>query len=307
MGDIFFVFANSIAALVLCMAVGFFCYKKQVITEAHVTGFTTLLVRVTMPATIFISLMRPFTHELLLESLTALVILASLILFGGFLGGILARLIRASNAEREALQFGSAFANFGFMGVPVVTAVFGIEGLIFVTMGMFATNLLSFTYGVRLFRDAPREINIISFLVQTPAVPVAVVAYIMFVTGFRFPFPIENGIRLIGGITTPLSMIVIGAVLAKENLKEALLDTRLIPHTLLRLFVLPVMTFFALRAVFGSILMVYVLTTLMAMPVGAMTVILAEKYAKSAKLAARFVVITTLLSAITMPVLSLMF
>ena len=307
MDELFFAFANSITSLVLCMAVGFVCHRKQLLTSVHISGLTDLLIRVAMPATIFTALMRPFSRDLLIDSLTALLIFLFLIPFGGFLGWLLAKLLKASDAEREAWQFGSSFGNFGFMGIPVVLAVFGIEGLIFVTSAMIATNILSFTYGVRIFKNAPRQFKIMEFLARSPAVPAAMLGYVMFLTGLRFPSPIESSIELLAGITAPVSMIVIGAVLAKENLKEAMLDTRLIPHTLLRLAILPIMTYFALSAVFGSILMVYVLTTLMAMPVGAMTVILAEKYAKNAQLAARFVVVTTLLSAITMPVLSLMF
>ena len=307
MDELFFAFANSITSLVLCMAVGFFCYKKQLLTSVHISGLTDLLIRVAMPATIFTSLMRPFTRDLLFDSLMALFIFLILIPFSGFLGGVLAKLLKASDAEREVWQFGSSFGNFGFMGIPVVLAVFGTEGLIFVSSAMIATNTLSFTYGVRLFKNAPRQFVLKEFLARSPVVPAAVLGYVMFLTGLRFPSPVESGIGLLSGITTPVSMIVIGAVLAKENLKEAMLDVRLVPHTVLRLVVLPLFTLFVLRAIFGSVLMVYVLTTLMAMPVAALTVILAEKYAMNSNLAARFVVITTLFSAITMPVLSLIF
>ena len=307
MDGLFFVFANSITSLLLCMAVGFLCYKKQMLTSVHISGLTDLIIRVAMPATVFTALMRPFSRDLLLDSLTSLVIFAILIPFFGFLGGALAKLLKASDAEQEVWQFGSSFANFGFMGIPVVLAVFGPEGLIFVSSAMIATNTLSFTYGVRLFKDAPKQFKIKDFLTRSPVVPAALLGYVMFLTGSRFPSPMESGIGFLSGITAPVSMIVIGAVLAKENLKEALLDVRLIPHTVLRLLVLPLFTLFMLRAIFGSTMMVYVLTTMMAMPVAAITVILAEKYAKNPGLAARFVVVTTLLSAITMPALALLF
>ena len=307
MDELFFVFANSITSLVLCMAVGFFCYKKQLLTSVHISGLTELLIRVSLPATVFISLMRPFSRDLLFNSLTALFVFACLILLGGFIGGVLAKIIKASEAEREVWQFGSAFGNFGFMGLPVVLVVFGPEGLIYVSTALISTNILSFTYGARLFKAAPRQVKIMDLMIQSPVIPAAVLGYFMFLSGLRFPSPLESSLGLLAGITTPVSMIVIGAVLAKENLKEAFLDVRLIPHTLLRLLVLPLLTLFVLRAIFASTLMVYVLATMMAMPVGAITVILAEKYAKNSNIAARIVVVTTLLSAITMPMLSLLF
>ena len=307
MSELFLVFVDSIATLLIGMAIGFFCYRKRIITDIHIPGLIDLLVRITMPATVFISLMRPFSRELLFENLTTLAIFTCLTFMSGILGGVLAKLMRASDAEREVWQFGSAFGNVTFMGIPVILVVFGPEGLIFVSMSMIASNILTFTYGIRMFKSAPKHLNIMKLLAENPVIPAAVLGFAMFLTGLRFPSTIENSVSLLAAITTPLSMIVFGAILARNNLIEAFLDIRLIPHSILKLVVLPIITLFVLRSIFGSTLMVHVLATLVAMPVAAKTVILAEKYAENSSIAARFVVVTTLLSAISVPLLSLLF
>ena len=305
MNELFFVFANSITSLVLCMAVGFFCFRKKILTDTHVSGLTDLIIKVSLPATIFTSLMRPFSRELLFDLLMAIVFFAALTLLAGTLGGGLAKLMKATKDETEAWQFGSAFGNIAFMGIPIVNAVFGPEGVIFVAMSMIASNLLSFTYGLRIFNAKPK-IDVLSICKNTPALPTVLVGFVMFLTGIRLPSPVENGIGFLSGITTPISMIVIGAVLAKENLREALLDLRILPHSFLRLVFFPIATLLILRAVFGDTLMVNVLVALKAMPVAAMTVILAEKHAKHPGISARFVVVTTLLSIVTVPLISLL-
>lgn len=306
MDGLFFAFANSIASLVVCMAVGFFCSRRGVIGDGHVSGFTELLVRVAMPATVFMSLMRPFSAELLAESLAALFSFSLLVVLGGFAGGALARLIGATEAEREVWQFGSAFGNFSFMGIPVVLAVFGQEGLIFVSMAMVGTNILSFTYGISIFRARPARAGLAAFLAQNPVIPAAALGFVFFVTELRLPKLLESGAGLLDGLTAPLSMLVIGAVLSRGKLSDAFTDFRALPHVALRLAALPVASLLLLGAAFGDGLMVRVLACLMAMPVGAITVLLAEKYAEDPAIAARFVVATTLLSVITVPLFSLL-
>ena len=306
MNELFFVFANSITSLVLCMAVGFFCFRKKMLDETHVSGLTSLIIRVSLPATIFTSLMRPYSRELLFDLLMTIVFFAMLTLAAGTMGKGLAKLLKATEDEAEAWQFGSAFGNIAFMGIPIVHAVFGPEGVIFVAMSMIASNLLSFTYGLRIFKASPKKIDLVSVFRDSPALPTVFVGFVMFITGIRLPSPVENGIGFLSGITTPLSMIVIGAVLAKENLKEALLDVRILPHTFLRLVFFPVATLMVLRAIFGDTLMVNVLVALKAMPVAAMAVILAEKHSPFPGISARFVVVTTLLSIVTVPLISLL-
>ena len=305
MNELFFVFANSITSLVLCMAVGFFCFRKKMLTDTHVSGLTDLIIKVSLPATIFTSLMRPFSSDLLFDLLMTIVFFALLTIIAGTMGKGLAKLMKANPDETEAWQFGSAFGNIAFMGIPIVHAVFGPEGVIFVAMSMIASNILSFTYGLRIFKAKP-NIDILSICRDSPALPTVFIGFVMFLTGVRLPSPVENGIGFLSGITTPISMIVIGAVLAKENLKEALLDVRILPHAFLRLVMFPVLSLVVLRTIFGDSLMVSVLVALKAMPVAAMTVILAKKHAKFPGISARFVVVTTLLSIATVPLISLL-
>jgi len=307
MNPLFSAFANSLTALGLCIIVGYGCRRKRMLNDVHMSGFSELLVKVTLPCTVFISFMRPFSRELLAESLLTFVITGIIYILGGYVGLGLMKLTKATPGESQSWRFGIGFPNVAFMGIPIIMAVFGEEGMIYVSMAIAAFNLLAFTHGVRMFENAPKDLNLKGLIMNTPALIVVVIGFVFFVTGLRLPFAFENGIALIGGMTTPISMIFIGAILAKQRLKDSLMDFKVLPSVAVRLLVIPLVTFFVLRLFISNTLMLNVIVTLVGMPVAAMTAIFAEQYDADALAAAKFVVVSTILCVITVPIIALLY
>ena len=305
MNDLFIAFSNSLTALALCMVVGFICRKTGMLNDEHTTGLSNLMVRVAMPCTVFMALMRPFSRTLLLESIATFVISGVVYILSGFIGLWIVKAMKVPPGERQGLRFGIAFGNVAFMGIPVVTAVFGYEGLIYVSMAIASFNIIAFTYGIRMFDNAPRKINIKDLIKRNPVLPATLIGFVFFVTGARLPQAVEGGVSLIGGLTTPVSMILLGVILAKQSLKNAFKAARIFLPVAIKLIAVPLMTWFVLRWFIHNTLMLNVIVTLMAMPPGVLTAILAEQYDADSYSAAKFVVLGTILCVITVPVLSL--
>ena len=127
---------------------------------------------------------------------------------------------------------------------------------------------------------------------------------VFFLTGFRLPAALEGGIALISGITSPISMILIGTILAKQRLKDALVDIRILPPVAIKLLAMPVLAWLALRWIVPNPLMLGVIVTLMAMPAAAATAIFAEQYGGDSPTAAKLVVVSTIICVITVPLVS---
>jgi len=246
-------------------------------------------------------MMRPFSRDLLFEALATFFITGAFYIIGGYLGLLLSKLMNASDGERQSWQFGTAFPNVAFMGIPVVAAVFGADGIIYVSMAIAAWNLLAFTHGARMFDNAPRSVNLKAIFINTPALVAVFVGFVFFLTGLRLPTPIEGGIAMIGGLTTPISMIIIGTILAKQKLKDALIDIRVLPAVFLRLILLPLACFFLLKWFITNELMLQVIVMLVAMPVAALAAVFAEQFKADSTQTAKYIVVSTLLSAITVP------
>ncbi|MCL2216485.1 MAG: AEC family transporter [Defluviitaleaceae bacterium] len=306
MDGLFLAFSNSLTALALCISMGFACRRWKLINDVHMTGMSVLLVKIGIPCTVFIAMMQPFSRTLMLESMATFAITGIIYILGGYLGLLVARLMKVPSGVKECWQFGCAFSNVGFLGIPVVLAVFGPDGLIYVAMAAASFNILSFTWGVRMFSNAPREMNIIKVMRSNPAIPATIIGFILFATELRLPGPMENGIALIHGMTTPLSMILIGAILGKQRLKDSFMDLRLLPPTATRLIIIPLATLFILRWFIPNPLMLSVIVTMMAMPPAASTAIFAELYNGDMVSAAKFVVVPTVLCAITVPLIALL-
>jgi len=307
MSDLFLAFSNSLVALALCIVIGFVCRRKRIFNDVHIQGISELLVKVAMPCSVFMALMRPFSTALLLEGMATIFITMVLFLLGGVLAITLARVMKAETKERQYWQFGLTFGNVGFMGIPVVSAVFGYEGLFYVAMTLVTFNLLSFTIGIRMFsRGDEAKPRLLRLFSDNPALTGTIIGFVFFLTGLRLPAALEGGVMLIAAMTSPISMIIIGAVLAKQRLKDAITDVRTLPPNAIKLVVIPLIAALALRWVVPNPLMLGVIVTMMAMPPAAATVIFAEQFDGDAVGAARLVVVGTVLSVITVPLISLL-
>jgi predicted permease len=310
----FITFIGSLLSLVICMAAGFICRKANVLDDSLTAGLSSLLVKVTMPCSIFTSMMRPFTQTLLRESLAAFFLSAAVYLAGGLLGIGLARLMKAGQDERKVWIFALIFANVGYMGFPVTQAVFGGDAMIYASMTNASFNLLTFTVGIKIFTGSftgesgqkNSLLKIVIKIVLNPAILCIIIGFVFFLGNLRPPGPLADSIQMIGAMTTPVSMLVVGSLVAKNKLRSLISDVRVLPLMAARLLVLPVLAWLVLSRVIGNPLLLGVLVTMPGMPVGAITAIFAEKYGGDSALASKVVVLSTLLSVLTIPVISLL-
>jgi len=309
MDGLFITFSNSLIALALCIAVGYFCKRKQIINDTHTAGMTEVLVKVAMPCAVFMSLMRPFSTALLLESVATFFITGGIFLAGGALGIVVARMMKASSEERKSWRFGLTFGNIGFMGIPVITAVFGYEGLFYVAMALASFNLLTFTMGIRIFdTTGASKAGPLMIFIKNPALTGTIIGFIFFLTGLRLPAPLEGGVTLMAGMNSPLSMIVIGALMAKHPLKDTFTDIRVLPANAVKLVVIPLASLFLLRPFMPNPIMLGTIVTLMAMPPAINTAIFAQQFGGEGDtmFATRLVIVGTLLCVITVPLIALL-
>ena len=305
---IFMGLVSSITVLAICIIVGFISRKKNILSDEINFGLSAMLVKVTLPCTIFISLMRPFSRTLLLESLATLFLTAAIYLAGYVVGMALARLMGAAEDEKRVWQFSLIFANVGYMGFPVIHAIYGYEGLIYTTMANATFNILCFSLGVYLFKrdnsDETIKANLKS-IAFNPALIATVIGFIFFVTGLRLPGLLQDGVALIASMTVPLSMILIGSILAKNRLLTLVNDTRVLPVIFMRLIGIPIAAFFILRPFIHNNVMLEIIVLLAAMPVAAVTAIFAEQYKGNTILSSKLVAISSILCLITIPLISL--
>ncbi len=309
MDNIFTAFLGSLISLVLCMAVGFICRKARILDDKLTSGLSSLLVKVTLPCSIFISMMRPFSQTLLLESLASFFLSLVIFLAGGLLGIGLARVMKANKSERQVWMFALIFANVGYMGLPVTEAVFGYDAMIYTSMTNVSFNLLLFTVGIKIFTGKSAEgggMRGALKILTNPAIAATIIGFVFFFTNASPPKPVTDGLNMIGGMTTPVSMLIIGSLLAKNKLSSLFKDARILPVIALRLLAVPALAWLALFWWIENPLVLGVLVIMPAMPVAAITAIFAEQYGGDSALASKAVALSTLICVLTLPLISVL-
>jgi len=220
------------------------------------------------------------------------------------------RLLGGDKANRGLLNFMAVFSNCGFMGFPVITSIFDPPAVYYVALFNIPFNILVFSIGIYMIssKKAPSDGTGASSgfdpkLLINPTLIVALLAIPIALTGIRPPMIITDVLKITGNMTAPGGMLVIGATLAYVPFKSIVSEWRIFPVTLLKLIVIPVLTWLILKQIITNDLLLGILVVISGMPTAAMASMLAIEYGGNEKAASAGVFLTTLLCGITVPLI----
>jgi predicted permease len=199
------------------------------------------------------------------------------------------------------------FANTGFMGYPVLEAFFGKEAVFYGVVFNIIYPLLMFTVGTAFMTfaaDPPGKKR--RFPWKNPGILASIAAFTLFLMPFRLPYILARPIDMLGGLTTPLSLIVIGSLLTHIRLRDIGKGADIYAGLLFRLAIIPLAVFAALRALGFSGYLLSVPVLFSAMPAAANISIFADQFGGNEELASRLVFLSTLLSVFTLPLFALL-
>jgi predicted permease len=225
---------------------------------------------------------------------------------------LIVALLRVQKADRGVYRSFIIFSNNGFMGFPVVLAVFGARGLFYIILANIVTILLQYTLciamikrdaAVRLRRDPPKE-SFISRLRSVFDVPLD--AALLSLAIFLLRIPVHEGLQevfsSVGAMMAPLSMIIIGIQLAQSSFRDVALNPRLILISAMRLVIMPILIFLLLELTTLEALIRCAIILSFAMPCAALPVVFAQEYGANAKLAAEGAFLSTMFSMASLPI-----
>ena len=309
----FFTVASNLVSLFVLIAVGYLAIRMKLLEESYSEAFTALLMKITLPCTIFVSLVqREYDPAFLKDGL--IIIAAGLVVFAGlmYLSRCISILLRVPVNCRGAWAFTAAYTNSGFMGFPIALALFGGEGLALAVMLNIAFNLTIYTIGpLEIARDNPghegEKINVKSIIFSN--INFATVLSLIFYFGkIQIPDFVIRPLSYLSSITTPLSMMMIGIALAHSKASELLTDVHAWTNSFFALLVYPAaialfLKFFPLSSnpLVGAILVIVV-----AMPAASVTAVICRQYHGNMDFAAKVMFIQNLFSVVTIPLICLL-
>lgn len=199
----------------------------------------------------------------------------------------------------RVLRAAAIFSNCGFMGFPILASVYGTQGVFYGSFYVLTFNLLIWTAGVAIFTGKREALTWKQAL--NPAVISVLIGFCLFIFSIKLPAPIFKTLDMVGSMTTPLSMLIIGSLLVEIKLSEAFSGFSIFYATIIRLIVLPLTVILLLKLLGANGLILGVPVLAGAMPTAALVAVFAEKHGADALLASRAVFLSTILSIVTIP------
>ncbi len=290
---------SHVAVLFLLIFAGYASRRLGILDSALTRGLSRLIVNLTLPALVIGSLQIGFSRNRAADLLAMVGISAACYGFYFFCAWLLPNLLRAKEKDRGVYRFLAVFSNTGFMGYPMLESFLGPEALFYGVAFNLPYNLLQFTVGVSFLSSPGRTGR--GFPWKNPGILATALGLFLFLLPWRLPALVSTPLNILGGMTTPLAMLVIGSLLADLEGTGAWKDPKLYAAVAVRLLVIPGAVCAGLAAAgFGGFLR-GVPVLLSAMPAAANISILAAEYGGEAELASRLVFVTTLLSGLTLP------
>ena len=313
---------KQMTILFVIMIIGFICRKKKILNDEGSRVISGIVVNVANPALILSASINKETviegRNLVMVSILSVSVYIALILCSF----ILVRVLRLKKKEYGTFMVMTVFSNIGFMGFPLISAVYGSEALLYASFFVIPYNVLIYTWGIMAMRKKDekegadeknlKEGNGTSGILAKDkfgrvfniGVIACIITIIIYLSRIRVPAIVENVITSLSALTAPLSMIVIGDSFSKINIRSLLSDGQIILFSLIKQMLIPIVGVFVLKLCGLDNMMMAVCMVMLATPVGSMTAMLAQQYDGEYELASKGIALTTVLSVVTMPLVS---
>ena len=296
--------SGTLAGLFLIISVGFVTTKFKITSFSAVPTLSNILIRVALPCSMFVSMIKPYDPSFLTDGLTIMLVATILILIFIFLRILLVKILKIRQGNKGAWIMSSVFFNSGFIGFPIAYSLLGNSGLALATFLNIPLMIATLGIGYYLIqKDAlcktGQKPNIwrIIFSESNILVSIGLVCYIK---EWAVPKVIFEPVSFMANMTTPLAMIVVGITLGSTKIGNVFKDKEIVSAIIARLIFFPAITFVFLKSFnFTNPMIPIVTMVLLATPSPAGGAAMTAANGGNEVLAAKITFMTSLLSMIT--------
>ncbi len=290
-------FQKMIVMFIILIA-GVIAYKTNIVTREGNSTLSNLLLLVVNPVVIFMSFQMDFTHELFVR-LWISILFAFICHAAAILISYIA--ISSKNENYDIERVSAIYSNCGFIGIPIINALFGQEGVFYLASYIAVFNILLWTQGYMLMTGKTSAKHILKGICS-PCVIAALLGIVCFCLRIRLFAQADEAFSHIADMNTPLAMIVAGVTMAQSDIIKAVRNMRLYYVCLLKLLIIPIAAAVILRLFRADEVLTMTSIIEIACPVGASCTMFAIRYNRNAVYASELYTVSTLLSAISLPV-----
>lgn len=296
---------TQLCVLMTFLFLGFLCKRKERIHDIGVRDMSWVIVNIGNPCQILSSVLNSDIIEDKSSIIMMFIIGIAAYAFLVGIGLLMGRIVGARKEDWKFYNMMTIFGNLGFIGLPLVQAVFGQGGVIYVVVFILIYNLLMFSYGTYVLRPVgmKRKIRLSSLL--SPGFVASVIAIILFFLDIRLPSYFSSATLYGGNIVIFLSVFVIGANLADLDFKTLVGDWHIWLFILIRQVALPVLMILICRNFVTDKELLGSLAVCLAVPVGNVNSMIATNNGHDLETLTKGTVLTTIMSVVTITMVTM--
>lgn len=306
---------SPVLTLLLIIGVGYLARRYNILSQDSVQGISKFVLYVSLPALILVSsISQQYNPNEV--NLFYLLIAASVIyyLVSIVISFIFPRLICSKQSDIGIYQFILVFPSAVFFAFPLIEMLFGKPGIFYAAVFNLPYFILTFSLGIWLMvspfkNDVPIKLSPRRIFLNF-AFLATLIGLFMYFTSNTIPYDINQPyfkmLDLLGKMATPLALIITGAYLFEVKIMSLLQNARHWCVAIARLVLLPLLVFVVLNCIPSMPKTALAIAVIIAsMPAAVQTVIIAAEYNANPKTASEIILMTTILAAITIPIMLL--
>lgn len=302
---------EQILVIFLLMAVGYFAVRLGILSQSSTRDITVFIISFVIPAVILSAFMKPLekgeVYGLILSLGLNTLYFVVIILITPL---VFKKAYIPDEARRMQMSYAFTYSNNGFMGLPLLLAVFGAGAGFYAGVQVAVANGFMWSHGIGVFRKASGEKASLLKVISNPNIVALSLALTIYFFSLPVPSLLKTTIGYLAQLNTPLSMVVVGSSLAMIEFKGILHDKSLWLMVALRNFLIPLAVlgfFYAFGAKLGlAPLAQTVIVVMSACPVAAMVTMMSKLYGFDETYPTKLISLSTLTSLVSLPIVILL-
>lgn len=299
----FFTVFFQMLALLLMIGAGYFAAKKGMMDEHTNNQMSNMIVNIFNPLLVLASAANS-VGQISMDALKLAGLIAAAMFLDFIIAGMaLSPFFEKEREQRKIFQLMFVFSNVGFIGIPVISGIFGVQYVVYVSEFMLVYTFVFYTYGIALMDGKFSAASLRSVI--NPGTVSGLLALTIIIFDIQLPDFLLTAVTYLGNVTSPMALMAVGFALAGSDLKKIFGQPRLYVFSIVKLLVLPLAVLPLLRQALGSTDLLGVCMVMFGMPVGNMPLILGNQRGMDVTACSAAIILSTVLCVLTVPVLML--
>lgn len=297
----FFTVFFQMLALLLMIGAGYYVTQKGMLDEHTNNQMSDMIVHIFNPMLVLASAANS-VGQISMDAMKLAGLIAVLMFLAFILAGmVLSPLFEKDREQRKIFQLMFVFSNVGFIGIPVISSIFGAEYVVYVSEFMLVYTLVFYTYGIALMDGRFSKESLRAMI--NPGTVSGILAMAVIIFSIQLPEFLKTAVTYLGNVTSPMALVAVGFALAQSDRKKIFGQPRLYLFSVVKLFVLPLALLPLLRMAVPDKELQAVCMVMFGMPVGNMPLILGNQRGLDVSSCSAAIILSTVLCVLTVPFL----